>query len=61
MMMRTTLSDLQALYAKGEKIATLTCYDGNGNIAQTVPPAGVAANSLTPRLSPTTQPPAAGR
>jgi RHS repeat-associated protein len=27
--------------------ATLTCYDGVGNVAQTVPAIGVAANSLT--------------
>ena len=27
--------------------ATLTCYDGDGNVAETVPPVGVAANSLT--------------
>ena len=27
--------------------ATLTCYDGDGNVAETVPPVGVAADSLT--------------
>ena len=32
--------------------ATLTCYDGDGNVAQTVPPAGVAANSLTAGVLP---------
>ena len=36
--------------------ATLTCYDGDGNTAQTVPPAGVAANSLTPSSCPTSYP-----
>lgn len=28
-MMRTTLSDLQAMHAKGEKLAVLTCYDAS--------------------------------
>ena len=28
-------------------ISSLTCYDGDGNIVETVPPVGVAANSLT--------------
>jgi RHS repeat-associated protein len=36
--------------------ATLTCYDGDGNTAQTVPPVGVAANSLTPASCPTSYP-----
>ncbi|MDR2196110.1 MAG: 3-methyl-2-oxobutanoate hydroxymethyltransferase [Gallionellaceae bacterium] len=27
--MRTTLTDLQAMHAKGEKLATLTCYDAS--------------------------------
>jgi RHS repeat-associated protein len=36
--------------------STLTCYDGNGNVAQTVPPAGVAANSLTPADCPASYP-----
>jgi RHS repeat-associated protein len=35
---------------------TLTCYDGDGNIAQTVPPVGVAANSLTAASCPTSYP-----
>jgi RHS repeat-associated protein len=34
----------------------LTCYDGDGNIAQTVPYAGVAANSLTAASCPTAYP-----
>jgi RHS repeat-associated protein len=33
---------------------TLTCYDGDGNIAETVPAVGVAANSLTPTSCPST-------
>jgi RHS repeat-associated protein len=36
--------------------ATLTCYDGDGNVAQTVPAVGVAANSLTPASCPTAYP-----
>ena len=33
-----------------------TCYDGDGNVAETVPPVGVAANSLTPSSCPTSYP-----
>ena len=36
--------------------ATLTCYDGDGNAVQSVPPAGVAAGSLTPASCPTAYP-----
>jgi RHS repeat-associated protein len=36
--------------------AALTCYDGDGNAAQTVPAVGVAANSLTPASCPTSYP-----
>ena len=36
--------------------ATLTCYDGDGNVAETVPPTGVAANSLTPASCPASYP-----
>lgn len=36
--------------------ATLTCYDGDGNTTQTVPPAGVAAGSLTAASCPTSYP-----
>jgi RHS repeat-associated protein len=36
--------------------ATLTCYDGDGNVAETVPPVGVAASSLTPASCPTLYP-----
>jgi RHS repeat-associated protein len=35
---------------------TLTCYDGDGNVAETVPPVGVAANSLTAASCPTSYP-----
>jgi RHS repeat-associated protein len=35
---------------------TLTCYDNDGRVAQTVPPVGVAANSLTPASCPTSYP-----
>ena len=37
--------------------ATLTCYDGDGNATETVPPVGVAANSLTPASCPANYPP----
>jgi RHS repeat-associated protein len=36
--------------------ATLTCYDGDGNAAQTVLPAGVATSNLTPTSCPTSYP-----
>jgi RHS repeat-associated protein len=36
--------------------ATLSCYDGDGNVAETVPPVGVAADSLTPASCPTSYP-----
>jgi trimeric autotransporter adhesin len=36
--------------------ATLTCYDGDGNVAQTVPAVGVAANSLTAASCPASYP-----
>jgi RHS repeat-associated protein len=36
--------------------ASLTCYDEHGNIAQTVPPAGVAASHLTAASCPTSYP-----
>jgi RHS repeat-associated protein len=35
---------------------SLTCYDSAGNVAQRVPPAGVAANSLTAASCPTSFP-----
>ncbi len=36
--------------------ATLTCYDGDGHVAQNVPPVGVAANSLTASSCPSSYP-----
>jgi RHS repeat-associated protein len=36
--------------------ATLTCYDGDGNVAETVPPVGVATNSLSPASCPNAYP-----
>ena len=36
--------------------ANLTCYDGDGHVAETVPPVGVAANSLTASSCPTSYP-----
>ena len=35
---------------------TLSCYDGDGNLAETVPPVGVAANSLSASSCPTSYP-----
>jgi RHS repeat-associated protein len=35
---------------------TLSCYDGDGNLTETVPPVGVAANSLTAASCPTIYP-----
>ena len=35
---------------------TLTCYDGDGNVTETVPPAGVAADSLTAASCPSSYP-----
>ncbi len=34
----------------------LTCYDGDGNVVQIVPPTGVAANTLSPTSCPTSYP-----
>jgi RHS repeat-associated protein len=36
--------------------STLTCYDSQGNTVETVPPAGVAANNLSPASCPTSFP-----
>jgi RHS repeat-associated protein len=36
--------------------STLTCYDGDGNVAETVPAVGVAANNLSPAGCPTSYP-----
>ncbi len=36
--------------------ASLTCYDGDGHVAESVPPVGVAANSLSASSCPTSYP-----
>jgi len=48
--------DQSTLVANPDGDSTLTCYDGDGNVAQTVPSAGVAANSLTAASCPTSYP-----
>jgi YD repeat-containing protein len=50
-------ADNQAtLAANPDSDSTLTCYDGDGNVAQTVPAVGVAANSLTAASCPAAYP-----
>jgi RHS repeat-associated protein len=48
--------DQQALVTDPDGNATLTCYDGAGNVTQTVPPVGVAANNVTPSSCPSSYP-----
>jgi RHS repeat-associated protein len=48
--------DQATLATDADGNAHLTCYDGDGNAAQSVPPVGVAANSLTPASCPTAYP-----
>jgi RHS repeat-associated protein len=48
--------DEAALVKDPDGNETLTCYDGNGSTAQTVPPVGVAANSLTAASCPASYP-----
>ena len=48
-----TADDQLALETDPDNQQTLTCYDGDGHIAETVPAVGVAANSLTPASCPT--------
>jgi RHS repeat-associated protein len=48
--------DKPTLVTNPDNNATLTCYDGDGNVAQTVPPTGVAAGSLTPSSCPASYP-----
>ena len=48
--------DRATLVTNPDGDATLTCYDGDGNIAQTVPPSGVAANNLTAASCPSSYP-----
>jgi RHS repeat-associated protein len=52
--------DQSTLVTDPDGNATLTCYDGAGNVTQTVPPVGVAANSLTPSSCPSSYPPGYG-
>ncbi|MGC2169273.1 MAG: DUF6531 domain-containing protein [Acidimicrobiales bacterium] len=48
--------DEQTLVTNPDSDATLTCYDGDGNVAETVPAVGVAADSLTAASCPTSYP-----
>ncbi|MGD1012348.1 MAG: DUF6531 domain-containing protein, partial [Acidimicrobiales bacterium] len=48
--------DEETLVTNPDGDATLTCYDGDGHVTETVPPVGVAANSLTPASCPTSYP-----
>jgi RHS repeat-associated protein len=48
--------DQPTLVTNPDGDATLTCYDGDGKVTQTVPPVGVAANNLTPASCPTSYP-----
>ena len=48
--------DEATLVTDADGNATLTCYDGDGNVAETVPPVGVAADSLTASSCPTAYP-----
>lgn len=51
-----TANDQLTLTTDPDAQQTLTCYDGDGNRTQTVPPVGVAANSLTAASCPTSYP-----
>jgi RHS repeat-associated protein len=48
--------DKPTLVTNPDGDSTLTCYDGDGNTAQTVPAVGVAGNSLTAASCPTSYP-----
>jgi RHS repeat-associated protein len=48
--------DEQTLVTNADSDATLTCYDGDGNVAETVPPVGVTADSLTAASCPSVYP-----
>jgi RHS repeat-associated protein len=48
--------DQAALVTDPDLHATLTCYDPDGHITQTVPPAGVASGGLTPASCPSSYP-----
>ena len=49
-------NDERTLLTDPDSQSTLTCYDGDGDVTETVPPVGVAANSLTPASCPTSYP-----
>ena len=49
-------NDQATLVTNPDGDATLTCYDSDGHTVQTVPPAGVAADSLTAASCPTSYP-----
>jgi YD repeat-containing protein len=51
-----TANDQLTLITDPDHQQTLTCYDGDGHVAETVPAVGVAANSLTPASCPTSYP-----
>jgi RHS repeat-associated protein len=62
--------DQETLVTNPDGDSTLTCYDSQGDVTETVPPVGVAANNLTsascpsqaaflPDFKPTTEPPLA--
>jgi RHS repeat-associated protein len=48
--------DQATLVTDPDSHSTLTCYDGEGHVAQTVPPAGVAAGGLSPASCPASYP-----
>ena len=48
--------DKPSLVTDPDSNATLTCYDGDGNTTQTIPPVGVAAGSLTSSSCPASYP-----
>jgi RHS repeat-associated protein len=51
-----TADNQETLVTDPEGNQTLTCFDGDGNQAESVPPWGVAAYSLTPASCPTSYP-----
>jgi RHS repeat-associated protein/uncharacterized repeat protein (TIGR02059 family) len=51
-----TANDQLTLVTDPDNQKTLTCYDGDGHVTQTVPAAGVAANSLTASSCPASYP-----
>jgi RHS repeat-associated protein len=48
--------DEATLVTDPDNQSTLTCYDGDGHATQTVPPVGVAADSLSPSSCPASYP-----